>query len=171
MRRNWLICRAHAACREDQGRVSRTGARAARPGRKRRGPGLGCGGRPRRCDCGRGQELRRAPQRPDRPRRAPRGTRRRAVAQQERSFRLRRVFHGNAMPDVSGSPLLGAHSSLSQRKYARRRRCSKACVLSRSRPFAQPHSGCVALFNGRAIGSAARQSALMTANAAAPMRA
>ena len=53
------------------------------------------------------------------------------------SFRLRRVFHGNAMPDVPGGALLGAHSPLSQRKYACRRRCSEACLLSR-RPASIP---------------------------------
>ena len=100
------------------------------PGRERREPGLRRGGGPRRCDRRRGQELRRASQRPDCPCRAVGRAGCRAASRQKGSVRLRCVTDGDALPDVPGCAVLGAHSPLSQREHASSRGRSQARLLT-----------------------------------------
>ena len=62
----------------------------------------------------------------------------RAAARQEGSVRLRRVLDRDALPDVPGCAVLGAHSPLSQRGHASSRGRSQARLLTKLSVLPKP---------------------------------
>ena len=95
----------HAAGGEDQGWVFRPGAGSAGPGCEGRRPGIWRRRCQERLDRRRGQELRRAAERPHRALGIAGGARRGAPSRHARPVRLRRVFHRNACPMCQGRSL------------------------------------------------------------------